>query len=211
MFTGIVEELGSITEIKKGDKACKLKIWCKNIAKMLQPGDSCAVNGVCLTAVTIGSDYFVADVSFETLEKSSLKNAVKGSTVNLETALTLSKHLGGHIVQGHVDCTGKIKNITKYGDSYKLIIEYPKEVDKYIVDKCSIAVDGISLTVTNVVNNSFQVAVIPHTFNNTNLHYKKSGDIVNLETDIIARYVEKMVLSDSRDDKLKSLLSSFKR
>ncbi len=210
MFTGIIEELGSIISVKKGDKAFTIKICCKSIISSLHLGDSVAVNGVCLTAVNTGSDFFEADVSYETIEKSSLSKIKKGDIVNLEAALTLSKRLGGHIVQGHVDSIGKIKNITKYGDSYKLTIDYPSDIDRYIVDKCSISIDGISLTVTNVINNSFQVAVIPHTFENTNLRYKKSGDIVNLESDIIARYVEKMVLSDNKEEKLKSMLLKFK-
>ena len=170
-----------------------------------------AVNGVCLTAVNFGADFFEADVSHETLLKSSLKNISTGAVLNLERALTLSSRLGGHLVQGHVEATGILKNITKYGEFYKVFIEYPNELDKYIVEKGSIAIDGISLTVVNVVNNTFEVAVIPHTFENTNLKYRKNGDIINLETDIIARYVEKMILSDNKDEKLKSMILNFKR
>lgn len=211
MFTGIIEELGKISALTKGDKSLKLKVECNKITEGLLLGDSIAVNGVCLTAVSFGNSFFEADVSYETIAKTSLNTIKSGSIVNLERALTLSSRLGGHIVQGHVDGTGRILNITKYGDSYKLSISYPEYLDKYIVLKCSIAIDGISLTVANVKNNSFEVAVIPHTFENTNLRYKKNGDIVNLESDIIARYVEKMVYSEEKDDKLTSLILSFKR
>lgn len=211
MFTGIIEELGEITALTKGDKSMKLKVGCSKITQDLSLGDSVAVNGVCLTAVNFGSSFFEADISYETLAKTSLNNIKPGIKVNLERALTLSSRLGGHIVQGHVDCTGKIINITKYGDSYKLFISYPSQIDKYIVSKCSVAIDGISLTAADVKNNSFEVAAIPHTFENTNLKYKKNGDIVNLESDIIARYVEKMIYSDNKDEKLKSLILGFKR
>lgn len=211
MFTGIIEELGKISALTKGDKSLKLKVECSKITEGLHLGDSIAVNGVCLTAVSFGNSFFEADVSHETITKTSLNNIKIGSIVNLERALALSSRLGGHIVQGHVDGTGRILNITKYGDSYKLFISYPEYLDKYIVLKCSISVDGISLTVADVKNHTFEVAVIPHTFENTNLKYKKNGDIVNLESDIIARYVEKMVYSEEKDDKLKSLILSFKR
>lgn len=211
MFTGIIEELGEIKALIKGDKSMKLKVECSKITQDLSLGDSVAVNGVCLTAVNFGSSFFEADISYETLAKTSLNNIKPGSKVNLERALTLSSRLGGHIVQGHVDCTGKITNITKYGDSFKLFISYPGQIDKYIVSKCSVAIDGISLTVADIKNNIFEVAVIPHTFENTNLKYKKNGDIVNLESDIIARYVEKMIYTDNKDEKLKSLILSFKR
>lgn len=211
MFTGIIEETGRVINVIKSGNSAKLKISCAKILENISLGDSVAVNGVCLTAVNFGADFFEADVSYETLAKSSLKNISNGTVLNLERALTLSTRLGGHLVQGHVEGTGILKNITKYGEFYKLFIEYSKELDKYIVEKGSIAVDGISLTVINVVNNTFEVAVIPHTFENTNLKYRKNGDIINLETDIIARYVEKMILTDSKDEKLKSMISNFKR
>ena len=211
MFTGIIEETGRVINITKNSNSVKLKINCAKVLENISLGDSVAVNGVCLTAVNFGADYFEADVSHETLLKSSLKNISTGAVLNLERALTLSSRLGGHLVQGHVEATGILINITKYGEFYKVFIEYPNELDKYIVEKGSIAIDGISLTVVNVVNNTFEVAVIPHTFENTNLKYRKNGDIINLETDIIARYVEKMILSDNKDEKLKSMILNFKR
>lgn len=211
MFTGIIEETGKVISIIKAGNSAKIKIGCEKVIENTALGDSIAVNGVCLTAVSIGSNFFEADVSSETLAKSSLSRVNIGALVNLERALTLSTRLGGHLVQGHVEGAGILKKITKSGDFYTITIEYPKELDKYIVEKGSIAIDGISLTVVNVVNNSFNVAVIPHTFESTNLKNKKNGDIVNLETDIIARYVEKMILSDNKDDKLKSMILNFKR
>ena len=182
MFTGIIEELGKVSALIKGDKSLKLKVECSKVTDGLLLGDSIAVNGVCLTAVSFGSSFFEADISYETIAKTSLNNIRSGSVVNLERALT-----------------------------YRLFISYPDYLDKYIVSKCSIAVDGISLTAADVNSNSFEVAVIPHTFENTNLKYKKNGDIVNLESDIIARYVEKMVYDEEKDDKLKSLILGFKR
>lgn len=211
MFTGIIEELGKVTSLKKDDKSIKLKVECNKVTDGLKQGDSIAVNGICLTVVNFNDDFFETDISYETIAKTSLNGIKSGCIVNLERALTLSSRLGGHIVQGHVDSVGKIFNIAKYGNSYRLFIHYPAQFDKYIVPKCSVAIDGISLTAADVKNNGFEVAVIPHTFENTNLKYRKNGDIVNLESDIIARYVEKMIYMEERDDKLKSLILGFKR
>ncbi len=214
MFTGIIEEIGKIVALKKGDKSVKLQVECHKILNNISLGDSISVNGVCLTVVNFGIHFFEADLSYETINKTSLNNIQIGYNVNLEKALKLSSLLGGHIVLGHVDGIGKIINIKKYGDAYKLYINYPTNLDKYVVEKGSISIDGISLTIANIDNYVFEVAVIPHTFENTNLKYKKSGDIVNLETDIIARYVEKMLYLDNnvnnKDEKLKSLILSFK-
>ena len=193
MFTGIIEETGKVISIIKTGSSAKIKIGCEKVIENTALGDSIAVNGVCLTAVSIGSNYFEADISSETLNKSSLSSVNIGAFVNLERALTLSTRLGGHLVQGHIEGAGVLNKIIKSGEFYNITVSYPNELDKYIVEKGSIAIDGISLTVVNVVNKSFSVAVIPHTFENTNLKYKKNGDIVNLETDILARYVEKMI------------------
>ena len=211
MFTGIIEETGKVISIIKTGSSAKIKIGCEKVIENTALGDSIAVNGVCLTAVSIGSNYFEADISSETLNKSSLSSVNIGAFVNLERALTLSTRLGGHLVQGHIEGAGVLNKIIKSGEFYNITVSYPNELDKYIVEKGSIAIDGISLTVVNVVNKSFSVAVIPHTFENTNLKYKKNGDIVNLETDILARYVEKMILSDNKYDKLKSMILNFKR
>lgn len=209
MFTGIIEELGKVISVSKIDKSMKLKVGCHKVTDNILIGDSVAVNGVCLTVTAFGSDYFEADISYETIDVTSLKNVKSGSYVNLERALTLSSRLGGHIVQGHVDGLGKILSITKYGSSYILKISYPSEISNYIVQKCSIAVDGISLTVAKMDSNSFEVAVIPHTFENTVLKYKNSGDTVNLESDILSRYVEKMLKNENKDNRLKEMILSF--
>lgn len=209
MFTGIIEETGKIGSIVKSGASAKIKIECSKILEGSVIGDSIAVNGVCLTASNIGKNYFEADLSYETLEKSSLKNITAGQDVNLERALTLSSRVGGHLVQGHVDDTATVASITKKGDSFVLQINYSKKLDKYITDKCSVTLDGISLTVTNVKNCSFQVAVIPHTFENTNLKYKKPGSIINMEIDQIARYIEKLLKCGAEDTKLKSIIEKL--
>lgn len=211
MFTGIIEELGKINKISKKDNDLIINVKCSKVLEDTKLGDSIAVNGVCLTAINIGSDFFEANVSYETVSKSSLSILKVGDVVNLERALTLNTRLGGHIVQGHVDGVGNILSIKKFGDSYKLIVSFPKDLENYIVKKGSISIDGISLTVADITNNSFEIAVIPHTFENTNLKHKKSSDIVNIETDIIGRYVEQMVKSSDKDEKLKNLISTFKR
>lgn len=209
MFTGIIEETGKIESIIKSGGSAKIKIECLKILEGSIIGDSIAVNGVCLTASAIGKNYFHADVSFETLGKSSLKSITAGQEVNLERAATLTSRLGGHLVQGHVDDMATVASVTKKGDFFVLQINYPKQLDKYITDKCSVTLDGISLTVTHVKNCSFQVAVIPHTFENTNLKYKKAGSIINIEIDQIARYIEKLLKCGSEDTKLKSIIEKF--
>lgn len=209
MFTGIIEETGVISAIIKSGKSAKLRIKCLKVLEETAIGDSIAVNGVCLTAVKIGSDFYEADLSFETLEKSSLRDATAGWEVNLERALTLNTRLGGHLVQGHVDCVATVASVTRKGDTCILKVNYPRLFDKYVAEKGSITLDGISLTVTNVVNCSFQVAVIPHTFENTNLKHKKPGSAINMETDQIAKYLEKLLKNDKDDIKLKALTEKF--
>ena len=206
MFTGIVEEVGKIDFLRSRGKSAHIRINCKKVLEGSNIGDSIAVNGICLTAITLGSNFFEANISYETLERSSLKTIQSGFIVNLERALTLTTRLGGHLVQGHVDCIGTVANITKQSESYVLKINYPSEIDKYIVEKGSVTIDGISLTVAKNLNYSFEVAVIPHTFENTNLKYKTTGAVINLEVDQIARYIEKLLKSESKNTKLKSLV-----
>ncbi|MGA1862643.1 riboflavin synthase [Deferribacter thermophilus] len=203
MFTGIVEEVGQVVNfIKKSDFA-NIKIKCKTVLENTEIGDSIAVNGVCLTVVKKDSDSFSADISYETLERSTFKYCTVGWLVNLERALTLNKRLGGHIVQGHVDAVGKIVDIIKFKDAYKLHVSYPAEIDKYIAEKGSITIDGISLTIAKEIdNNTFEVAVIPHTFDVTNLKNKRGGDFVNIEVDVIARYIEKLLKKENNTSKL---------
>lgn len=193
MFTGIVEETGNIASIeRKGDFAV-VKIRCKKVLEESQIGDSIAVNGTCLTVTSITSDTFTADISYETLKKSTFSAATGGTPVNLERALTLSTRLGGHMVAGHVDCVGTIEKLDKKSGSYILTIRYPQDIDRYIAEKGSICVDGISLTVAAVHGLAFDVAVIPHTYENTALAGKRQGAQVNLEADMMSRYLEKLL------------------
>lgn len=193
MFTGLVEEVGKVREIKKSSKGAKLKVECKSVLEGTKIGDSIAVNGVCLTVVELGENYLSFDISYETLRRSSLSLIKPGSPVNLERALKLGDRLGGHILQGHVDTTTKITAIKREGEGYIFTFKLPKAYTHLVVEKGSIGIDGISLTIADIFPDSFTVAVIPHTFEKTNLKFKKPGDAVNLEFDIIGKYVEKML------------------
>ena len=192
MFTGIVEEIGYIKEIYSGNGFGWIEVKCKNILQETILGDSIAVNGICLTVSEINDDYFKADVMGETLEKTNLGILKHGDKVNLERALTLQKILGGHIVSGHIDGIGKIVNIDKKDDGTWFTINADKDILKYIIRKGSISIDGISLTVAHVDDEVFKVSVIPHTLENTILAYKSVGSKVNLENDLIGKYVEKL-------------------
>ncbi len=193
MFTGIIEELGAITRITAARDGARLVVSAATVLSDAKPGDSLAVNGVCLTVVDRGQDWFAADVSAETMRRTSLKQARPGTRVNLERPLTPSSRLGGHIVQGHVDGTGQFIEARREGEGWMVLIGFPPEFAPYIVEKGSIAVDGISLTVAALGQNRFEIAVIPHTWNVTNLSSLESGAAVNLEVDIIAKYVERMI------------------
>ena len=194
MFTGIIEELGTIATLERRGDGAKIKIAAQTVTKDSKDGDSIAVNGVCLTAIDIKNDSFAADVSGETLKRSTLGRLNTGARVNLERAVTPTTRLGGHIVQGHVDATGTFLQATKAGDFWTVRIGYPKEISKYLIYKGSISVEGISLTVANLADDSFEIAVIPKTWDLTNLHTLKNGDAVNLEADTIAKYVERIML-----------------
>ncbi len=193
MFTGIIEETGIVKEFSRHSSGAKLKVECHSILNNTKNGDSIAVNGCCQTVIETGSDYFLADVSEETLNITNFKNLKNGVPVNLERALTPASRIGGHIVQGHIDCTGKVLRIEKLTDFYNLTFEIPESQARYVVKKGSIAINGISLTVAEINNNIFKTAIIPHTFNNTTLSSCKIGDIVNIETDILGRYIEKFL------------------
>ncbi|HXG85799.1 MAG TPA: riboflavin synthase [Pyrinomonadaceae bacterium] len=194
MFTGIIEELGKISEFEKRADGAKIKIAAQTVTKDSKEGDSISVNGVCLTAIDIKSDSFAADVSNETLHCSTLGRLNAGALVNLERAVTPTSRLGGHIVQGHVDATGMFLQATKQGDFWTVRVGFPTEIAKYLIYKGSISVEGISLTVANLGNDYFEIAVIPKTWQLTNLHALKDGDAVNLEADTIAKYVERIML-----------------
>lgn len=193
MFTGIIEELGTVKDIKKDSKGARLSITAKTVLDGLKIGDSITVNGACLTAVNISNSSFEVDIAPETLKKTNLYELKTGGKVNLERALRPSDRFGGHIVTGHIDAAGVIKEKKKEGNSYLFFIEAPKEILRYIVQKGSVAIDGISLTVVDVTGRLFSAAIIPHTMSVTTLGIKGVGDTVNLETDIIGKYVEKML------------------
>jgi riboflavin synthase len=193
MFTGIVEELGTIRKIATAKDGARLEVSAKTVLSDAKSGDSIAVNGVCLTVVDYAADWFAADVSAETLRRTSLKQARTGSRVNLERAMAATSRFGGHIVQGHVDGTGEFLEAKAAGNGWAVRIGFPPELARYIVEKGSITVDGISLTVAALGADWFEIAVIPHTWNVTNLSSLARGATVNLEVDIIAKYVERMV------------------
>ena len=210
MFTGIIEEKGKIEAINQGTKSCVLTIRAKHILDDVKIGDSVAVNGVCLTATTVGSDYFTADVMSETLRRSSLGSLKSGSEVNLERAMAMGGRFGGHIVSGHIDGTGTILSMTKEDNAVWVTIETTKPILNLIVEKGSIAIDGISLTVAAVDEKSFSVSLIPHTGKETTLLSKKPGDIVNLENDIVGKYIEKLMKkTESTSKKESGLATSF--
>ena len=189
MFTGIVEEVGIVSKITNNGMTVK----ALRILSDVKLGDSIAVNGTCLTAVSFSNTEFSVDLSPETMRRTSLSQLTEGSRVNLERALSASDRMGGHIVQGHVDATGRITSIKPDGDSIIFRVRIPKRLDKYIVEKGFVAVDGISLTVVKRGASSFTLAVIPYTLENTNLAVLSEGDQVNLEADILAKYVESLL------------------
>jgi len=193
MFTGIVEEIGKIQNVKRNTKSSVLAIKCKKIFEDIHIGDSVSVNGVCLTVTTFNNEIFTADVMNETLSRSSLGNLKKGSYVNLERAMSVNGRFGGHIVSGHIDGTGKIVKIEKDDNAIWYTMTVEENLIKYIVEKGSIAIDGISLTVAKVNEKNFSVSIIPHTAQETILSHRLVGDIVNIENDVIGKYVEKLI------------------
>ncbi len=193
MFTGLIEELGRVRTVEHRGENARIVIEAHTVLEGTASGDSIAVNGVCLTALDIGKDSFAADVSRETLDRSTLGGLAAGSPVNLERAVTPATRLGGHIVQGHVDARGAFLGAEKSGDFWTVRIGFPPEIAQYLVFKGSVAVEGISLTVASLADDHFEIAVIPKTWQLTNLSSLKPGDPVNLEADVIAKYVERMI------------------
>lgn len=193
MFTGIVEELGTVRSIAAGAKAGKIAIAAQVVLTDLHIGDSVAVNGICLTVVSFDKTGFVADVMPETIKRTSFAELKGGSRVNLERALTLQSRLGGHIVSGHVDGVGTILEMKEDENAVVIKISVPRNIVKYIIPKGSVTIDGISLTVVEVQDSWFSVSVIPHTRSVTSLGYKKAGSKVNIENDVISKYVERFV------------------
>jgi riboflavin synthase len=198
MFTGIIEDVGTIAAILKFDGRWEFVVKTRMAPDGIQEGDSVAVDGVCLTAIRIEGDTFAADASWETLSLTTLKDKSPGSSVNLERAMLANSRFGGHIVQGHVDAIGRITTLGHAGDSIRIEVEVPKETARYLVKKGSVAVDGISLTVNDQHDNRFTLNVIPFSSSQTTIGSKQPGDQVNVETDIVARYVEKFVKAPAK-------------
>lgn len=189
MFTGIIEELGTVGQMDRRPDSIKLTIQARKVLEGTQLGDSIAVNGVCLTVTSMTDASFTADVMHETMRRSSLSDIKSGSKVNLERAMQVGGRLGGHIVSGHIDGVGHIARIASDGIARVITISIPKDMEPFIVEKGSIAIDGISLTVVSVGNSQFSVSIIPHTMAHTTLIDKHPGAVVNLETDVIGKYV----------------------
>ena len=193
MFTGIIEETGTVRNIKKGANSAVLTIGAASILSDMKLGDSIAVNGICLTVTSYTSTEFTADVMHETLIRSSLSSLYTGTMVNLERAMPANGRFGGHIVTGHIDGTGVIRSIKRDDNAVWYNIRTTPEILRYIVEKGSIAVDGISLTVAKISDDNFSISVIPHTADNTILTRKRVGDTVNLENDCVGKYIEKFL------------------
>ena len=193
MFTGIVEETGTLRSLSRGSKSCVIHVQCSTVLEDTRIGDSIAVNGICLTVTSMESGGFTADVMNETLSRSSLAQTRPGDPVNLERAMAANGRLGGHIVSGHIDGTGIIREIRDDDNAVWYTVEAPPEILRYVVEKGSIAIDGISLTVARVDDRSFQVSVIPHTRAVSALSSRRVGSPVNLENDIVGKYVEKLM------------------
>lgn len=200
MFTGIIEEIGTIKSINSNGISSQLCISANKILEDTKIGDSIAVNGVCLTVTSIKSNLFTADVMAETLRRSNLGNLIPQSKVNLERAMPANGRFGGHIVSGHIDGTGTIVETKPEGNAVWIKINCSDNLLKYIIHKGSITIDGISLTVAKVTDSDFSVSIIPHTAANTTLLQKKSGDIVNLENDVVGKYIEKLLSFQKIDE-----------
>lgn len=193
MFTGIIEEIGTIRGIRRGNRSVVLEVGAAKVLEDTKVGDSIATNGVCLTVTTMGNGGFTADVMPETMERSNLGGLKPGDRVNLERALCLNSRLGGHLVAGHIDGTGRIADRVKDENAVWLTVRAAPEILRYVVDKGSVAIDGVSLTVAYVDEAVFKVSVIPHTQEETTLTGKRVGEVVNLENDMIVKYVEKLM------------------
>lgn len=194
MFTGLIEEIGKIQAVTRNEKSCRIIIRARNILEGVQLGDSISTNGVCLTVTELGTNYFVSDVMAETMRRSNLNSLTLSSPINLERALRLGDRLSGHMVSGHIDGTGVITEFEKEDNATWITIKTSEALLKYIVEKGSIAMDGVSLTVGYVDKHIFKVSIIPHTKLTTTLLQKKTGDEINLECDVVGKYIEKLLL-----------------
>lgn len=202
MFTGIIEEIGKIRSIQKGASSAVLSVQASEIMQDIHLGDSISVNGVCLTVTSIAPNGFTADVMHETLSRSSLGNLQIGSLVNLERAIPANGRFGGHIVSGHIDGTGTVTGIRRDDNAVWYTIKTPLPILRYMIEKGSIAIDGISLTVAGVYKDSFSVSIIPHTALLTTLSDRRVGDLINLENDCIGKYVERLLGKESQNNNI---------
>lgn len=209
MFTGLIEEIGKIESIAKSAKSARITIKAKIVLDGVKLGDSICTNGVCLTVTEFDSEKFSVDVMAESMRRSNLKNLKKGDDVNLERALKVSDRLGGHIVSGHIDGTGKIETYEKEDNAVWITVSAAPELLKYIIEKGSIAIDGVSLTVAGVDDETFKVSIIPHTKDATTLLRKQPGQEVNLECDMIGKYIEKLMNYGSRPASKSSIDMDF--
>ena len=207
MFTGIIEEVGTIKNISKGIKSIKLTIGATKVLEGSKIGDSIAVNGVCLTITSMGKDFFTADIMPESLRKTSMANLTSGDKINLERALTLSSRLGGHIVSGHIDGVGTVIALKRDDNAMRITIEAEPKIMKYIIAQGSVTLDGVSLTVASVAKSNFTISLIPHTGEVTTLLSKGIGSSINIENDVIGKYVERLLHFDQENTKQKSSLS----
>ena len=193
LFTGIIEEVGTVKKIIRGTHSAVLHIAASTVLQGTKPGDSIAVNGICLTVTKLSNELFSADIMHETLDRSSLGSLFVGSKVNLERAMPANGRFGGHIVAGHADGTAQIQEIRRDDNAVWFTLQTKPELMRYIAEKGSVTLDGISLTVAKAGREQFSVSTIPHTVAQTNLHSRKKGDTVNLETDVMAKYIERLL------------------
>lgn len=209
MFTGIIEELGTILSIEKRQSNMKVKYLAKTVLESTEIGDSICVNGICQTVTSLSGNSFSTDISEETLKKTTAGTFQPGEKVNLERALSLDKPIGGHLVQGHINGTGKVLLIDNTGEMYKMTLSIPQQLMRYLIDEGSVAVDGISLTIATVNRTQKQIflQIIPLTFRETVLSFRRVGDHVNIETDMIGRYVETLIKTS--EPKAKSQLMKW--
>ena len=215
MFTGIIKETGKLSKIKDSNDYKELTIGCRLLTMDMKIGDSIAVNGCCLTVTSFDKEHFTCDISYSTINSTTLANIKIGELLNLEDSLTAIDKLGGHFVTGHVDGVAKIIKIVKIGNAYKLDIMPPLGLFPFLAQKGSAALDGISLTIAHSKKDLVSFAIIPHTFENTNLKFKKAGDLLNIEVDMMARYIGQLLKnpemenSREKEDRLREMLIKY--
>lgn len=209
MFTGLIEEIGRVESVVKSAKSARITIKAKKVLEGIKLGDSICTNGVCLTVTSYNSSGFIIDVMAETMRRSNLKKFSTGDEVNLERALRVGDRLGGHIVSGHIDGIGTIVNFEREDNAIWITVAASPEILKYIIEKGSIAIDGVSLTVAYIDNSVFKVSIIPHTKDMTTLLKRKVGDEVNLECDMIGKYIEKLMVAGKQEPIKKDIDFNF--